>query len=86
MRTIRIVENGTVLRLFTEERAAANYAAILAKGALQRYPAQLHGGGIGWLVMDTETGRRYDEAGLIETRIPEEAAFNLNLINLNSNF
>jgi hypothetical protein len=66
MHTVRCEDNGLTLRLFMSEKAAQDYAVLLAPGALERFLPQLHDSGTGWYVADRESGRQYDAAGLIE--------------------
>lgn len=60
---VRTDWKGTSLRLFAEEAQARKMAAILARGALQRYEVQHHESGLGWIIFDREGNRFVDAAG-----------------------
>lgn len=65
MNTVRVEENGKVLRLYPSRLAAEGGAVILAKGALQRFEPVIHPSMTGWLIRDNETQREFDADGLV---------------------
>lgn len=58
---IRFEDGQQVLRLFPSQDVAEKSAGR----RLGELAAQQHKSGIGWLLVNEETGQRYDDAGLI---------------------
>lgn len=59
--SIRFEDGQQVLRLFPSQEVAVKSAGR----RLGELAAQQHKSGIGWLLVNEETGQRYDDAGLI---------------------
>lgn len=59
--SVRFEEGQQVLRLFTT-RGEAEKAIGARAGALS---AKQHESGLGWLLVNEQSGQRYDDAGLI---------------------
>ena len=64
--SIRVEDSTVVLRLFATAEAAARHANRLVSGNLQRMEVQEHPRHSGFWIFDRETGRHYDDAGIVE--------------------